>query len=187
MICRRKILIISTAVGIYTVNSHYVSSCGNTPPLISTKTSAGDLQLKETLAKLRENEAEIRLRWIRDEDNWRKLPSRAWPEVQPDVDDIPLLRSRSKENCTLETSALCINSRFVLATALVFNRIEGNEGINIYESLAELRNSDSMTALGICFLEGLPRDEVIDMAGGLYSRIMLRLFTNLGYFITLDP
>ena len=54
-------------------------------------------QRQQTLAKalafLRAEEAEMRLRWERDELGWRKLPARAWPAYQPTVEEIPKIAS----------------------------------------------------------------------------------------------
>ncbi|CAM9331358.1 unnamed protein product, partial [Ectocarpus fasciculatus] len=119
-------------------------------------------ELSRALSNIRESEEEMRLRWIRDEENWRKLPARAWPPVQPDADAVPLLRSTMQDKCKNISSPECIQSKFDLATALTFNHMEGDEGIRIYRELAGQGNSDGMTALGVCQLEGLPRDEFMD-------------------------
>lgn len=92
---------------------------------------------------LRARGKEIKTRWELDEENWRKLPARAWPEIQPDMEDIPNLRKRKSR-------------RFDLATALIFNSVDQKEGLDLYKQLADNKegNSDAECALGICLIEG---------------------------------
>jgi TPR repeat protein len=127
-------------------------------------------ELSQALAGLRRTEADMRLRWERDEDNWRKLPARAWPDYQPDVEEIPALRTKVTKQCASESqqrSADCMQRKFDLATALTFNQMEGEEGLGLYRELAAQGHTDGMTALGICLLEGIPRLEDVDAPGGV--------------------
>lgn len=125
-------------------------------------------EVSKTLARIRASESDMRLRWIRDEDHWRKLPSRSWPEYQPDIDAIPGIRGEMEKVCKLPQSSDCEKKKFDLATALTFNQVEGNEGIGLYTELAESGYSDGQTALGICLIEGIPLLTELDNEGGVY-------------------
>ena len=137
---------------------------------------------RKALAKIRVHEYEMRQRWIRDEENWRKLPARAWPEYQPHVDEIPFLRSKAKDSCKKGDSLACRDANFNLATALLFNHVDHNEGLKLYELLAAGGDVRGMTAVGICLTEGFgaDRDEKygsmwlkkaskLDFAQGIYE------------------
>lgn len=125
-------------------------------PQLTTAKRADSKDLSIALARVRANESEMRLRWIKDEDNWRKLPPRAWPEKQPNQEDIPAIQSEISINCKYNLdSADCVQSRFELATALVFNGVDVDEGFSIYRNLAKAGFSDGMTAMGVCLLEGI--------------------------------
>ena len=108
---------------------------------------------RKVIAKYRVMEDEIRKRWVKDEENWRKLPARAWPEYQPDLHEIPKLRLTMKDMCK-ENSPSCRDAKFNLATALLFNHVDHEEGMKLYESLAAEGDVRGMTAVGICLTEG---------------------------------
>merc|ERR1712137_947561 len=96
------------------------------------KSSADDeISLDAKIEELRKRERETRIRWIQDELHWRKLPSRAWPEKQPNVEDIPKLKDLHDKICrpnedspTTTSSSACQEVRFDLATALLFNQLD---------------------------------------------------------------
>ena len=63
--------------------------------------------LARSLSHLRPTEAEMRLRWERDELGWRKLPARAWPPYQPSIEDIPTIATKLQSgDCRVNTSGL---------------------------------------------------------------------------------
>merc|ERR1712161_65923 len=51
------------------------------------------LTTREQLSKLRVKEDEMLRRWEKDEDGWRELPARAWPEIQPDPQQLEIIVS----------------------------------------------------------------------------------------------
>ena len=103
--------------------------------------------ITKSLERFRHQEEEIRLQWERDEDGWRKLPARAWPEYQPNVEDIPFIEQALFKTCvkmpdgtfivpgllyfnrSIQRTKTCENSIFELATSLVFNGIDGVTGL----------------------------------------------------------
>lgn len=116
------------------------------------------------LSRIRMKADDIRERWIKDEENWRKLPARAWPEVQPDVDEIPRLQKEFDLLCTSnnksceEQSSNCKDISFHLATALLFNNVDVEKGLEMFESLARQGDVRGATAAGICYVEGFGVD-----------------------------
>jgi TPR repeat protein len=119
-------------------------------------------EVKVELSRIRLKADEIRERWIKDEENWRKLPARAWPEVQPDADDVPRLQSLCDKLCSSPSSggspqdmSACHDVTFHLATALLFNNLNVEKGLAMFESLAEKGDVRGTTAAGICYVEGL--------------------------------
>lgn len=114
---------------------------------------------KEALERIRKDEKEMRLRWIRDEDGWRKLPSRAWPEVQPPASEIDGLDNAfTKCNASETISQGCDRTKFHLATALLFNNVDAKRGRQYYLELAEKGSTDGMVATAVCLLEGFGGD-----------------------------
>jgi len=116
--------------------------------------------LQAELEKLRPEEQELRERWKRDEaEGWRKLPPRAWPEYQPKKEEVPALRARlEQERCPTagsDMSPVCVKATFDLATALVFNNLEADEGLAAYKGLSAIGHVDSVVATGVCLTEGL--------------------------------
>jgi hypothetical protein len=134
--------------------------------------------LARSLVHLRPQEAEMRLRWERDELGWRKLPARAWPPFQPSVADIPTIAAKLQGgNCGVDTTGLlpvtgrsqftdpalpstgpvdCTQNAFDLATALLFNNVDASRGMHLFKQLAENRHCvDAHVALGIALIEGL--------------------------------
>jgi len=139
----------------------------------SANLDRGDLRLlAKSLAHLRPTEAEMRLRWERDELGWRKLPARAWPAYQPTAADIPMIAAKLKAgSCGTDTSGLlpvvkpempargpvdCTQLAFDLATALLFNNVDAERGVQMYRHLAKSnRCVDAHVALGIALIEGI--------------------------------
>jgi TPR repeat protein len=137
-----------------TASATAVACCPTVNKENNTLTSSA-VSFANAIAKIRVEEEKMRLRWTRDEDNWRKLPARAWPEYQPDVQEIPMLESKVTNSCAKGDSPACREAKFNLATALVFNNMDHEKGLALYESLAGGGDERGMTALGICLVEGL--------------------------------
>ncbi|KAH9101872.1 hypothetical protein AeMF1_021427 [Aphanomyces euteiches] len=113
--------------------------------------------LSDELKYLRSIEKEMRERWIKDEENWRKLPSRVWPVYHPPTSELPTLEENVKSLCrsnTSEPTKECLTNRFDLATLLVFNTIDPEAGFKMYESLAAEGYVDGIVATGVCLVEG---------------------------------
>lgn len=110
----------------------------------------------EQLDKLRDGEAEMRERWRKDEDGWRNLPARAWPKFQPKVDKIEMLRALLDE-CRKQTphSSACTHYMFDLATALIFNHWDPEEGLELYRTLAEKGHLEAQVGAGVVLIGGL--------------------------------
>lgn len=125
--------------------------------------------LRAELAKVRRDEAALYARWERDEAGWGKLPPRAWPARQPSVDDIPGIRAGLAEAHCPELAQgeadaaaqpklpdKCRELEFDLATALVFNNVDGSVGHAKYRALGHVHGDvESVVALGVCLVEGL--------------------------------
>jgi hypothetical protein len=110
--------------------------------------------LRSALGKYRKEELEMRERWERDEgEKWRQLPARAWPENQPNAEDIPGLESGQCGDAM--SSSQCSSLAFQLATGLLFNHLDVNRGFGIYQHLASKGHVDGMVAVGVLLTEGL--------------------------------
>eukprot|EP00040_Diaphanoeca_grandis_P016749 m.86797 g.86797 ORF g.86797 m.86797 type:complete len:281 (+) comp26004_c0_seq1:190-1032(+) len=117
--------------------------------------SAKDLEV--AMKEIREQEEAMRLRWIRDEDHWRKLPARAWPAYQPGAEQLDLLRAAVEKACPTAQSGKeeeCMTQRFLLATCLLYNKLDEVKGLEMYQANANNGHLDSATAAGICLFEG---------------------------------
>jgi TPR repeat protein len=118
------------------------------------RTSARAEALREALQGYRHGEAAMRARWDLDEETkWRQLPARAWPEKQPDAVDVPDLKNR--QCAPDDTSPVCSDLAFQLATGLLFNHLDMERGFAIYRNLADRGHVDGMVAVGILLTEGL--------------------------------
>lgn len=119
------------------------------------KIAPPDVRLELNRIRLIENE--LRERWVGDEENWRKLPSRSWPEHQPSADQIPYFRKQYLDKCChgQYKSEECDDITFNLATALLFNHVNPQEGFELYLNLANRGCNRGKTAAGICYVEGL--------------------------------
>ena len=60
---------------------------------------------KVKFLEMKTKEEAIRSRWIKDEENWRKLPARAWPPTQPSEDDIESLKGKVASLCVTRDEA----------------------------------------------------------------------------------
>lgn len=134
------------------------------------------------LSRIRMKADDIRERWIKDEENWRKLPARAWPEVQPNVDEIPRLRMefdklcKSKDESCDEQSKACKDVSFHLATSLLFNSVDVEKGLEMFEDLARQGDVRGTTAAGICYVEGLGVDSDEEKGSRLLKHAVERDF-----------
>jgi hypothetical protein len=116
-------------------------------------------QIRKSLIPIRYKEKEIRLRWENDEDGYRKLPARAWPSYQPNVSELDRLEKEIKNKCINNSSDnACLESKFNLATCLIFNTLNPKEGLDIYLDLAKLNYLDGIVGAGVVLLEGLGVD-----------------------------
>lgn len=118
---------------------------------------------REELSKIRETEDEMLKRWEMDEDGWRELPARAWPEYQPDPEQLKGIQVKvAKEGCTTSSKTdICKSLLFNVATGFVFHNVDFTAGFQQYEELAKKGHVDSMVACGVILSEGL---------GGLQNR-----------------
>ncbi|GMH72247.1 hypothetical protein TrLO_g4348 [Triparma laevis f. longispina] len=150
MSSRRFLPLLSlTPLPLYLLSPH--SNCQSSPPSPS---------FPSILKTIRSTSTETRLRWIRDEDHWRKLPSRAWPSHQPSHDQEEKLREVYEEKCGdgRDDKKECVDVTFRLATCLVFNNLDAVEGLKLYEENFENeRHADSAVAAGIVLVEGFHR------------------------------
>lgn len=115
MSSRRFLPLLSlTPLPLYLLSPH--SNCQSSPPSPS---------FPSILKTIRSTSTETRLRWIRDEDHWRKLPSRAWPSHQPSHNQEEKLREVYEEKCGdgRDDKKECVDVTFRLATCLVFNNL----------------------------------------------------------------
>ncbi|RHY32357.1 hypothetical protein DYB32_003174 [Aphanomyces invadans] len=118
--------------------------------------------LDEELMRIRSNEVETRARWIKDEDNWRKLPSRVWPVYHPAETERKSLEANTNAFCGSSSSKdndACHRNRFDLATLLVFNSIDPETGFRMYALLADEGFVDGIVAAGVCLVEGFGVDQ----------------------------
>jgi TPR repeat protein len=115
---------------------------------------------QEELSKIRGSQVEIFQRWELDEDGWRELPARAWPEFQPNPEQLVGIEMDAKKNgCDSNnnhnSSDLCQSLLFNVATGLVFYNVDPPAGLKQYEALAKKGHVDSMVACGVILTEGL--------------------------------
>jgi hypothetical protein len=126
---------------------------------------------REELSKLRSDQDEMLQRWERDEDGWRELPARAWPEYQPNPEQLKGIQKEvTKNNCSSSSSAsssspsqytssdICQSLLFNVATAQVFYNVDPKRGFEQYEDLAQTGHVDSMVACGVILVEGFVAD-----------------------------
>ncbi|KAG7338171.1 Sel1 repeat-containing protein [Nitzschia inconspicua] len=140
----------------------------------TTKKGRGMLQrfsTQQELEKLRAMEKEMMQRWERDEEGWRQLPARAWPEFQPNPEQLQgILENITIHNCDLHGTdqcgdlnsptvpayiRQCTNWLFQMATTFVFYNVDPQAGLEQFERLAKRGHVDSMVACGIILVEGL--------------------------------
>jgi len=140
------------------------------------------MNTREQISKLRVMKDEMLRRWERDEDGWRELPARAWPEYQPNAQELGGIvaeiqrlgcnekaagkkrkgqRDREREKDADEV-ARCKQLLFDMATGLVFYNVDPEAGFALYEKLAKEGHTPSMVACGIVLIDGLgvpPREK----------------------------
>ena len=110
----------------------------------------------------------MRKRWEDDEEhNYRKLPPRAWPAYQPDIDVLPELRRKAlscHNNVTatplssskqVQAGAECDKALFDLATCLAFNNVDGPVALQQYKALAAAGHVESQVAIGVLLVDGI--------------------------------
>ena len=142
------------------------------------------LNTRQQVSRLRIMQDEMLTRWERDEEGWRNLPSRAWPEYQPNSKQLEsIVAEIERLGCTQmvlgddsgaksDTPHLvrrtscslmqCKKLLFHMASGLVFYQVDPPAGFALYESLAKRGHTDSMVACGIMLVEGLgvpPREQ----------------------------
>jgi len=71
------------------------------------------------------SDKQLRTRWEKDEENWRKLPGRAWPERQPEVEEETELRKAVNIVCKDQTSSTCLSVKFQVGWMAGRGRAEG--------------------------------------------------------------
>ena len=117
---------------------------------------------RDELSKLRRMQDQMLLRWERDEDGWRELPARAWPEYQPNPEHE--LKGIQVEAATHgcygqqenhHPTETCQTLLFQIATSMVFYNVDPEAGFEQYKRLAQHGHVDSMVALGVILVEGL--------------------------------
>ncbi len=136
------------------------------------------LNTRQQVSKLRTMQDELLDRWQKDEEGWRNLPSRAWPEYQPNQEQLDgivaeverlgcsqrVLEEKEnpsrfswlgmgrKSSCSLDQ---CKKLLFDMASGLVFYQVDPAAGFALYEALAKRGHTDAMVACGIVLIEGL--------------------------------
>jgi TPR repeat protein len=178
-ICEEKPSVLRKRVTLHQANHYNHHPPGAPDNSQKEKTTTTTLQRSSTqqeLSKLQRLKSQLFQQWERDEDGWRQLPARAWPEDQPDGDQLDRLEKAVADNecqeiiactkCKKESASAdvkCQELLFQLATCLVFNTIDPQRGFDIYESLAKQGHVDSMVACGVILTEGLggvgPREQ----------------------------
>jgi hypothetical protein len=157
----RVLIVKTTCLCLFICTKWSVSSADGTDNIkLKKKKTTQDIQRELSIIRLKADE--IRERWIKDEENWRKLPARAWPENQPREDEIPQLQSMCDNVCLHnavgESTEACRDATFYLATALLFNSVNVERGLELFESLGDDGDVRGKTAAGICYVEGLGVD-----------------------------
>eukprot|EP00531_Pseudo-nitzschia_arenysensis_P015901 CAMPEP_0116124610 /NCGR_PEP_ID=MMETSP0329-20121206/5369_1 /TAXON_ID=697910 /ORGANISM="Pseudo-nitzschia arenysensis, Strain B593" /LENGTH=368 /DNA_ID=CAMNT_0003618595 /DNA_START=42 /DNA_END=1148 /DNA_ORIENTATION=+ len=134
------------------------------------------LNTRQQVSKLRTMKDELLDRWQKDEEGWRNLPSRAWPEYQPNQEELEGIVAQverlgcsqrvmeekpsrfswfgfgRKSSCSLDQ---CKKLLFDMASGLVFYQVDPVTGFALYEALAKRGHTDAMVACGIVLIEGL--------------------------------
>ena len=130
--------------------------------MANQRVDSGAVQRKDTrgeLLKIRSIEEDMLKRWEKDEDGWRELPARAWPEYQPNPEQLKGIQVQVEQNgCHKNNNSntdICQSLLFNVATALVFYSVDPIAGLEQYEVLAKQGHVDSMVACGVILVEGL--------------------------------
>ncbi len=120
---------------------------------------------EEELRKQRNDAAALRASWHYGNSNALReaIPSRAWPDVQPEPDEIPALLKvkatcdeglRDPGKAANMNAGECARAKFDLGTALLGVPERQAEGAKLYGELAEAGHQDGMTGWGVCLAEG---------------------------------
>ena len=91
-------------------------------------------------------------RWPRDEAGMVGIPKRAWPPIQPELEEVPGLR-RALEACEASGGA-CLSERFLVATGLSSYKEHQAEAAELYR-LDAAKSHDAACALAQMHEHGL--------------------------------
>jgi len=131
--------------------------------LHANETSFNRNDTRAELSKLRTRQTAIMRQWEQDEDGWRSLPARAWPEYQPNPEQLGGIEQKIEQNGCYNAASnqydsekdVCRTLLFHLASGLVFYSVDPAKGFQLYQSLANQGHVDSMVACGVVLVEGL--------------------------------
>ncbi|GMI32355.1 hypothetical protein TeGR_g14810 [Tetraparma gracilis] len=121
--------------------------------LLPSPTCDSPSRFSASLARHKQAESATRARWIKDEENWRKLPARAWPPAQPDEDALPACEAAAVAKCGGARDKECLDAEFLLATCRFFTGADPVKGFAGYKRNAEAGHLDSMVGVGVCLTE----------------------------------
>ena len=180
-VCRenmlRKFIPASTILAASSLFIHKTTQCDSSTP---TQPTLNETYRKSLLPYL-QREHEFTVQWIKDEEGWTKLPARAWPAYQPDIEEISTIEHSLSTQCPKQDDTKwnneCSTIKFNLATALVFNNhgkaideMHHTNGFNMYTELATQKDhADSKCAVGVILVEGLGTD-ANELEGLIYLR-----------------
>ena len=104
-----------------------------------------EVALPRELVELKLREREIRSRWAAN----KAGQDAAWPKSRPAPSAIPALRSSLSacERAGGPRSKACEETKFELATALVYNTVDAREGMRLYRALADAGHREGTVAL----------------------------------------
>ena len=153
--------------------------------ILNVAASLQRLNTTQQVSRLRTMKDDMLNRWQQDEEGWRDLPSRAWPEYQPNPQQLDsIVAEIERLGCTekilsekesgdaelndngnnnrllirRKTScsfSQCMKLLFDMASGMVFYQVNPGAGFALYESLAKRGHTDAMVACGIVLVEGL--------------------------------
>lgn len=165
--------IVSNPMTTYCENTPKVAKLERKKTALRVAASLQRMNTKEQLSTLKVMKDEMLQRWEKDEEGWRKLPARAWPQYQPNpqqlegiVEEIhklgchqQVLQEEEEDDNNTENDKTqishCTKLLFDMATSLVFYNVDPPAGLALYEKLAKQGHADSMVACGIVLVEGL--------------------------------
>ena len=121
--------------------------------------SAEASNFEKELARQRSDVAALKAAWEYS-GKAEKIPSRAWPDVQPEPEEIPALAEELKARCgggaaaTRKQAEECARRKFDLGTALLGIPDRQAEGAQLYAEIAASGHQDGITGWGVCLMEG---------------------------------